>query len=131
VIAAPIAATIIVSTPMMTIVPSRRLSLRLCLRSCALSPFSTARFAGVVAIWVTPILALRIGALPMREKSANPKDCNGDESQRASDNSGKDGLTMIARKQDHNAATFVASPFRLPWLETDDEGTLDVGARHG
>jgi hypothetical protein len=85
----------------------------------------------VVAIWVTPILALRIGALPMREKSANPKDCNGDESQRASDNSGKDGLTMIAWKQDHNAATFVASPFRLPWLETDDEGTLDVGARHG
>ena len=38
------------------------------------------------------------------------------------DNSGKDGLTMIAWKQDNNGATFVVSPFRLPWLETGDEG---------
>ena len=29
---------------------SRRLSLRLCLRPCSLSPVSTARFAGVVAM---------------------------------------------------------------------------------
>jgi hypothetical protein len=61
----------------------------------------------------------------MREKSANPKDCNGDESQRASDNSGKGGLTMIAWKQGNNGATFVASLFRLLWLETGDEG-LDL-----
>jgi hypothetical protein len=55
----------------------------------------------------------------MREKSANPRarkkwGANGD--------SGKGGLTMIAWKQGNNGATFVASPFRLLWLETGDAG---------
>jgi hypothetical protein len=33
-----------------------------------------------------------------------------------------DGHFMIAWKQDNNGDTFVASPYRLPWLESGDYG---------
>jgi hypothetical protein len=33
-----------------------------------------------------------------------------------------DGHFIIAWKQDNNGDTFVASPYRLPWLETGDYG---------
>lgn len=43
------------------------------------------------------------------------------------DETGDDGKIMIAWKQDNNGDTFVASPLKLEWLETGDDGPWTEG----
>jgi hypothetical protein len=40
---------------------------------------------------------------------------------------GSDETFLIVWKQDNNGQTFVASPYRLPWLETGDDVTSAEG----
>ena len=38
---------------------------------------------------------------------------------------GSDDDVMVAWKQDNNGQTFIVSPFRLPWLETDPDEWIE------